>query len=124
MTDWFGYGTAEAVRAALGVEPGSPTASEVGIPSAGPEDMDTRARRALRVALLTCPTASGQIEGQTIRMFAVDDFALGVAATRAEVALRGEGLTVTSTTLTRVPADSLPTQDGLTAHPSLLIVFH
>ena len=117
--DWFGYGAVEAVRAALGVEPGSATASEVGIPSATPEDVATRAARALRVALLTCPRASGQVDGHTIRLVAVDDFALGVAATRAEVALHGEGLT---TALTRLPTPSLAASEGVTAQPGVVIV--
>ena len=98
LGDWFGYGAFEAVRAALGVEPGSATSDEIGIPSMGPEDVATRAGRALRVALLTCPGVSGHIDGDSIRLAAADAFALGVAATRAEVALRGEGL---ATTLTR-----------------------
>ena len=75
----------------------------------GPEPVDTRAGRALRVALLNCPGVLGHIDGNTIRLAAADDFSLGVAATRAEVALRGEGLT---TTLTR----------ALTAQPTAAIV--
>jgi coenzyme F420-0:L-glutamate ligase / coenzyme F420-1:gamma-L-glutamate ligase len=118
--DWFGYGAVEAVRAALGVEPGAATASEIGIPSINPEDVATRAGRALRVALLSCPQASGHVDGDTIRLAAADDFALGVAATRAEVALRGEGLT---TTLTRAPAPPLATGEPLTARPGAVIVF-
>ena len=98
LGDWFGYGAFEAVRAALGVEPGSATSDEIGIPSMGPEDVATRAGRALRVALLHCPGVSGHVDGDSIRLAAADDFALGLAATRAEVALRGEGL---ATTLTR-----------------------
>jgi coenzyme F420-0:L-glutamate ligase / coenzyme F420-1:gamma-L-glutamate ligase len=117
--DWFGYGMVEAVRAALGVEPGSAMASEVGIPFILPEDAATRARRALRVALLTCPDVAGDVDGETITLVAPDDFTLGVAATRAEVALRGEGLT---TTLTRPPAPTLG-DEGLTAYRSVLIVF-
>jgi coenzyme F420-0:L-glutamate ligase / coenzyme F420-1:gamma-L-glutamate ligase len=117
--DWFGYGAAEAVRAALGVEPGSATAAEVGLPSSTPERVDTRAARALRVALLTCPDASGHVDGDTVRLLAADDFALGVAVTRAEMALRGEGLTAT---VTRSPAPTHATT--LTAQPSAVIVFH
>jgi coenzyme F420-0:L-glutamate ligase/coenzyme F420-1:gamma-L-glutamate ligase len=124
QSDWFRYGTAEAVRAALGVEPGSATAFEIGIPSFSPEGPGTRAGRALRVALLTCPNVSGQVDGDTIRLVAADQFALGVAAARAEVALCGEGLT---TTLTRSPAPTLATSategSKLTADPSVLIVF-
>ena len=118
--DWFGYGMVEAVRAALGVEPGSATAAEVGIPFIIREDAATRARRALRVALLTCPDAVCTVDGDTVSLAAPDDFALGVAAARAQVALRGEGL---ATTLTRVPAPTLETADLLTTHPSVLIVF-
>lgn len=99
--DWFGLGRAEAVRAALGVEPGSAQATAVGIPPIDSETLADKANRALRVALLSCPDASGHVDGDTIHIVAPDDFALGVAATRAQVALCGEGLT---TTLTRVPA--------------------
>jgi len=62
--DWFGYGMVEAVRAALGVEPGSAAAAEVGIPSILPEDVATRAGRALRVALLACPEVRGHVAGR------------------------------------------------------------
>jgi len=96
--DWFGLGQAEAVRSALGVTPGSADATAVGIQSMNAETVAVKASRALRVALLACPDASGQVDGDTVRLTAPDDFTLGVAATRAEVALRGEGLI---TTLTR-----------------------
>ena len=118
--DWFGYGMVEAVRVALGVEPGSAAASEVGIPFIYPEDVTTRAGRALRVALLACPDATGEIDGDTITLVTPDDFTLGVAATRAEVALRGERL---STTLTRSPAPARPKDGPLTFRPCVLIVF-
>jgi len=109
--DWFGLGQAEAVRAALGVTPGSAEATAVGIPSMNAETVAVKASRALRVALLACPDASGQVDGDTIRLTAPDDFTLGVVATRAEVALHGEGLT---TTLTR----------GDRTQPSAVIGFH
>ena len=99
--DWFGLGQAEAVRAALGVTPGSAEATAVGIPSIEDEPVADKASRALRVALLACPGVSGHADGNVLTLVAIDDFALGVAATRAEVALHGEGLT---TTLTRFPA--------------------
>jgi coenzyme F420-0:L-glutamate ligase/coenzyme F420-1:gamma-L-glutamate ligase len=118
--DWFGYGMSEAVRAALGVEPGTATASEVGIPFIDPEDNATRAMRALRVALLTCSDVVGKVDGDTLSLMAPNDFMLGVAATRAQVALRGEGLT---TTLTRSPALTLPVDALLTSHAGVLIVF-
>jgi coenzyme F420-0:L-glutamate ligase / coenzyme F420-1:gamma-L-glutamate ligase len=122
--DWFGYGMHEAVRAALGVEPGSAAASEVGVPFIVGEDPATRAHRALRVALLTCPLASARIDGQTIALAAPDDFTLGVATTRAQVALHGERLTTTMTRTPSVPTTpGLATDDLLTAQPSVLIVF-
>ncbi|HEX2705664.1 MAG TPA: coenzyme F420-0:L-glutamate ligase, partial [Candidatus Lustribacter sp.] len=37
--DWFGYGAAEAVRASLGVEPGSAAAQVVGVAATGPEPL-------------------------------------------------------------------------------------
>lgn len=120
--DWFGYGTVEAVRAALGVEAGSAAASEVGIPSVSPEGVATRAGRALRVALLTCPQASGQVDGDSVHLLAPDDFALGVVAARAEVALHGEGL---RTTLTRssppAPDSNHATDDALAARAGVVI---
>jgi coenzyme F420-0:L-glutamate ligase/coenzyme F420-1:gamma-L-glutamate ligase len=122
--DWFGYGMVEAVRAALGVEPGSATASEVGIPLILSEDAVTRAERAMRVALLFSPGATAGIDGATITLTAPDNFTLGVVATRAEVALHGEGL---ATDLSRKPdRPPLPevADDGLlTDDPTVLIVF-
>jgi coenzyme F420-0:L-glutamate ligase/coenzyme F420-1:gamma-L-glutamate ligase len=118
--DWFGYGMVEAVRAALGVEPGSAAAAEVGIPFICSEDVATRAARALRVALLTCPGALGKVEGGSISLVAPDDFTLGVVATRAEVALHGEGLT---TTLTRAPESNVAVDHLLTVPPTVHIVF-
>ncbi len=123
--DWFSLGQAEAVRAALGVMPGSAEAAAVGIQSMNAEAVADRASRALRVALLACPDASGQVDGDTIRLRAPDDFTLGVVATRAEVALHGEGL---ATTLTRTPSSmpiptAAPAENGLTPHPRVFIVF-
>jgi coenzyme F420-0:L-glutamate ligase / coenzyme F420-1:gamma-L-glutamate ligase len=118
--DWFGYGMVEAVRAALGVEPGTAIAAEVGIPSITSETLADKANRALRIAMLTCPEASGRVDIDTIRIAAPDDFVLGVVATRTEVALRGEGLT---TALTRTSAPTLTADVGLTPQPIVLIVF-
>ncbi|MEP7194560.1 MAG: coenzyme F420-0:L-glutamate ligase [Actinomycetota bacterium] len=125
--DWFGYGMAEAVRAALGVEPGTALASEVGIPSLAGEDAATRVGRALRVALLTCPDATAQVDDGTVSLTAPDDYALGVVASRAEVALRGEGLIPM---LTRVPGEATAQSSAavspaglLTSRPRVLIVF-
>jgi coenzyme F420-0:L-glutamate ligase/coenzyme F420-1:gamma-L-glutamate ligase len=118
--DWFGLGQEEAVRAALGVEPGSAQATAVGIPAVDFETRADKANRALRVALLTCPDAYGHVAGETIQITAADEFALGVVATRAEVALHGEGLT---TTLTRTPGPTLATGDMLATQPGAVIAF-
>jgi coenzyme F420-0:L-glutamate ligase/coenzyme F420-1:gamma-L-glutamate ligase len=117
--DWFSYGAFEAVRAALGVEPGSSAAVEIGIPSIGAEDVALRANRAIRTALLTCQNTSGHLHGDGIRLEAADDFGLGLAAARLEVALRGEGLTPTRM---GTPQSLVPGAE-LTPHPSVLIVF-
>ena len=117
--DWFGLGQAEAVRAALGVEPGSTEATVVGIPSIAGETLADKANRALRVALLSCPEASGHLDGDTIHLVAADDFGLGVVATRAQVALHGEGLT---TTLTRSPSPTMATCEMPATRPSAVIV--
>ncbi len=145
--DWFGYGMVEAVRAALGVEPGSATATEVGIPFLTRESASTRATRALRVALLSCPDVVAAMHDDTISLVGPDDFTLGVAAARTEVALRGEGLAATmtrvpGTTSVSTPAQASPTSgrgrapgdpvadrsaevqaDRLTSGPGMLIVF-
>jgi coenzyme F420-0:L-glutamate ligase/coenzyme F420-1:gamma-L-glutamate ligase len=93
--DWFAYGSHEAVRAALGVRPGSPQSAEIGIPSVSTETAQEKAGRALRVALLGSPGASGEIQGDAVHLVAPDDFVLGLVTARALVALHGEGLTTT-----------------------------
>ncbi|MCO5309194.1 MAG: coenzyme F420-0:L-glutamate ligase [Austwickia sp.] len=50
-SDWFALGHVEAVRAALGVPPGTHDALDVGVRSVAPEPMDVRAQRACRLAL-------------------------------------------------------------------------
>lgn len=90
--DWFGLGRAEAVRAALGVAPGSPEAAEVGIPAAWPEDRATRVARAVRVALHGQPDGSADVSPDEVELGGDDDFALGLLAARLLTALRGEGL--------------------------------
>jgi coenzyme F420-0:L-glutamate ligase/coenzyme F420-1:gamma-L-glutamate ligase len=120
--DWFGYGMVEAIRAALGVEPGSATASEVGIAPIVGEEPAIRAMRALRVALLTCPDATGKVDGDAITLLACDDFTLGIASARTEVALHGEGLTAS---VTRLPSQPplLNADEPLTDRRSVLIAF-
>lgn len=118
--DWFGYGSAEAVRAALGVQPGSATAADVGMAQLASEDTTTRATRALRVALLTCPDVAGKVDQDSITLLAGDEFSLGVASSRAEVALHGEGLTAS---LTRPQEPALATGGPLADRHHALIAF-
>jgi len=90
--DWFAYGQAEAVRASLGVEPGSPEAAECGIPAVHPEPVADRIGRAVRVALRGLPDVGVDVGPHDVRVSADDRFDLGRAVARLEVALRGEGL--------------------------------
>lgn len=95
-TDWFRLGSAEAVRAALGVTPGSPRAREVGIESVFPETLDERAARAIRVALAGGDPveahSSPAHDSVAIRLRGADSVALGRVWARLEVALAGERL--------------------------------
>lgn len=96
--DWFAHGVLEAVRAALGAEPGSAAAAAVGIPSAGPEDRRIRLDRAVRLARLGEPedtTVEESLEetGQLrLLVSGTDPHAVGRLGARLEVALRGERL--------------------------------
>jgi len=94
-TDWFGLGRAEAVRAALGVAPGTAPAVEVGIESTGPEPLRERAVRALRVALAAGDPVEADVTGPTdapvtIVLRSADPVALGRVWARLEAALAGE----------------------------------
>ena len=95
--DWFDYGRAEAVRAALGVEPGEGTAEQVGIPAVGPEDVSSRLDRAVAVALLGAPDVGIDVGhhdgGGQVHLSSPSAYQLGIAVARLEVALWGEGLT-------------------------------
>lgn len=95
VEDWFGYGRAEAVRAALGIEPGSAEADAVGIPPAGPEAVELRVARALTVALHAHPGVVAVDKADDLQLHCPDAFELGMAAARVRVALWGEGLTST-----------------------------
>ncbi len=95
--DWFGLGGTEAVRAALGVHPGSGAAEAIGIPWATPEALPERFDRALRVALHESPSHPRALwgrDGRSVFLSDPDPFALGQVSARLVVALRGEGLTV------------------------------
>ena len=90
--DWFGYGWVEAVRASLGVEPGSPEAEECGIPAVHPEPVGERVGRAVRVALHGLPDVGVDVGPGDVRVTSGDPFELGRAVARLEVALWAEGL--------------------------------
>lgn len=93
--DWFDYGRAEAVRAALGVEAGQALAERVGIPTVGSEDLAVRLARAVAVALLGAPDVGIDVGAAELHLSSPTAYQLGVAASRLQVALWGEGLTTT-----------------------------
>src|SRR6476620_6340460 len=97
--DWFDHGRAESIRAALGTAPGSPEAIEDGIAAIGPEDVASRLRRAVAVALRGAPEAGVDVGGEVVHVSAPTAYQRGVAVSRLQVALWGEGLS------TEVPHD-------------------
>lgn len=85
--DWFGYGQVEAVRAALGIEPGGASARRVGIPAV---TGDTRAQalaRAVGVALHAVPGATADVGPQSITLGAESPYDLGRVTARLQAAL-------------------------------------
>lgn len=91
--DWFALGHREAVRAALGVAPGTARAEEVGVAAVAPEEDEVRGARAVRVALVGHDGAS--VTGSAVQGYAVsapDPVLAGRVAARLEVALAGEDL--------------------------------
>jgi coenzyme F420-0:L-glutamate ligase/coenzyme F420-1:gamma-L-glutamate ligase len=91
--DWFGYGRVEAVRASLGIEPGSSLAEEVGIPGQGEEGRLERVSRAVSVALAGLPGATADVGPRTVTLDADTPYDLGVLAARLQAALWCEWLT-------------------------------
>jgi coenzyme F420-0:L-glutamate ligase/coenzyme F420-1:gamma-L-glutamate ligase len=98
--DWFHTGPVEAVRAALGVEPGSAESEALGIRSVGGlEDVGERARRVLALALhglgpdvtgtVTCAAVTASIE-----LEASSAYLLGRVVERVRVAAASEDLRV------------------------------
>lgn len=98
-TDWFRTGHVEAVRAALGVDPGTPQSAAIGIPALGAEDPMVRAARTLRLALHPLPGVSGDIThprgGVNATVACSDPYLLGQAAGRIPIAAASEQLRVT-----------------------------
>ncbi|KGN36957.1 coenzyme F420-0:L-glutamate ligase [Knoellia subterranea] len=104
--DWFALGHVEAVRAALGVAPGSELSEQVGIRPVGAEPFAARVARVVAVTLAADEDASADVEitaggagdgtedSAEVTLGAADDFALGRLAQRLEVAAAGEDLTI------------------------------
>ena len=101
--DFFAMGHLEATRAALGAPPGSPTAARVGIPGVTLEPVAERLQRALRLALGADPHRGPAVHSSVraisqapqqlvVTLAGADDFALGRAFSRLEVALWSESL--------------------------------
>jgi coenzyme F420-0:L-glutamate ligase/coenzyme F420-1:gamma-L-glutamate ligase len=90
--DWFSLGHAEAVRASLGVTPGSPAAAACGIPATHPEPVADRVGRAVRVALHGLDGVAVDAGTSDVRVSAASPYALGLAVARLAAALWGEGL--------------------------------
>ena len=102
--DWFGYGRVEAVRAALGVEPGTPEAAAVGIAPAAPDTRIEAVGRAVRVALHGVQSGTADIGPRTVTLGADTAYELGVLVARLRTALWCEWLEGTP---------SAPSADGL-----------
>lgn len=90
--DWFALGTQEAVRAALGVAPGSPAAQACGIRASGPEPARTRVTRAVAVAVRSVVGADVSVAEDVIEASGADALSVGMLAARLDVALNGEGI--------------------------------
>jgi coenzyme F420-0:L-glutamate ligase/coenzyme F420-1:gamma-L-glutamate ligase len=92
--DWFALGAQEAVRAALGVPPGSSAAEAVGIRPVGPgpEPRGDRVGRAVAVALATGLSASVEARGDLVEVSGTDPVDTGMVAARLLTALSGEGV--------------------------------
>jgi coenzyme F420-0:L-glutamate ligase / coenzyme F420-1:gamma-L-glutamate ligase len=93
--DWFGLGPVEAVREALGVEPGSGGSQAVGVRSVAPEPVEERLSRVLRLALHAMGEgATGAVSAGRVSLEASDAYLLGRLVERAVVAAASEDLTV------------------------------
>ncbi len=96
-SDWFALGHVEAVRAALGVTPGSPDSASVGLRSVAPgEPLALRVSRVVALALQGVEGAGADVEVGTDRALvtvsADDDVAVGRLLARLEVAAFAEDL--------------------------------
>ena len=118
--DWFGYGRVEAVRAALGVEPGSDAALEIGLASVRRESRSAKVQRAIALALRAVPDAAVDVSGEdaaTVTVLADNPYAMGRAIERLSAALWCEWLALDS-----VP-DAFPAGAALSFTSGLRFVF-
>ena len=97
--DWFALGHVEALRTALGAAPGSAAAEVVGVPSVNPDEpLGVRVGRAVALTLLAAPEVSADVgvdevaDTAEVALGAAEDYDLGRAVTRLEVAAASEGL--------------------------------
>ncbi|GAA2034595.1 coenzyme F420-0:L-glutamate ligase [Terrabacter terrae] len=104
--DWFGYGRVEAVRAALGIEPGGADADAVGIAQAGPESRLEAVSRAVRTALHGFESGTADVGKLSVTLGADSSYELGQLVARLQAALWCEGLVGTA---------SQPSADGLSS---------
>ena len=90
--DWFGYGRVEAVRAALGVEPGSPDAEAAGIAPAADDTRLDAVSRAVRVALHGVDSGTADVGRLAVTLGADTPYQLGRLVARLDAALWCEWL--------------------------------
>jgi coenzyme F420-0:L-glutamate ligase/coenzyme F420-1:gamma-L-glutamate ligase len=108
--DWFATGAAEAVRAALGVAPGSELAERVGIPSISDEPVAVRVRRAVAVALTAQAlddSVGVDVGEDALAVIGGDPVDRGIVAARIGVALWGEGFSSSIQPASRRGADAV-----------------
>ncbi|WP_256792695.1 coenzyme F420-0:L-glutamate ligase [Terrabacter sp. Ter38] len=104
--DWFGYGRVEAVRAALGIEPGSPEAVDVGIAPAGTDTRLDAVSRAVRAALHGVESGTADVGRLSVTLGADSPYELGQLVARLRAALWCEWLAAEA---------GPPSADGLSA---------
>ncbi len=88
--DWFALGAQEAVRAALGVPPGTALAERVGIRPVGPDSVAAQVDRAVAVALAGGLDAGVDVGSDRLVVSGADPVVVGMVAARLSVALAGE----------------------------------
>jgi len=100
--DWFALGHVEALRAALGVAPGSADSESIGIRSVAPESFADRVARVVALTLFDDEDATADLEIDaehenaevlaTVTLGAASEFTLGRLTQRLEVAAASEDL--------------------------------